>query len=179
MTNGEEGKELRRNGQALWRRKYPSRRFSAREIYPCESGGGPPHSKTWRKSFHTLTRRSVLDCASLLALFRLRQALFKLSAGCGHAVGIQNGGYNTNTRGAGGEDLIDVLQINTTDGKPGHFYVLRGPSNIFQGDRFGGRFCAGGIHRADGDVICPRVDSALGLFRCVSAQANAELRVES
>ena len=43
---------------------------AGRERRLSESGGGPPHSRTWRTTLRSLTRAGVLECANPLALFK-------------------------------------------------------------------------------------------------------------
>ena len=80
---------------------------------------------------------------------------------------------------AGGKHVVERLQIDAADGKPRHGGVRRRPADIVERHGFGGGLGAGGVNRADGNVIRTGVERALRLRGRVGAQTNAECGVRS
>ena len=95
---------------------------------------------------------------------RSGQMVSKFATGCGDIIGIENGGNDADALRAGGKDLVNVIEIDAADGEPGDGYICGRPADVLEGNRCGARFCAGGINRADGDVIGARGDRFASLI---------------
>src|SRR5206468_11785591 len=70
----------------------------------------------------------------------------------------------------------EVLQRDPPDGKPGNGHVAGGPADVIQRDRPGGGLGAGGVDRADGQVIGCCLEGAASLLRGVGAEPELYLR---
>src|SRR6185369_11079990 len=81
--------------------------------------------------------------------------------------------------GSRSQHSIEIFQVDTADGEPRNLHIRGSPFDVVEGDGFGGWLGAGGVNRADGDVIGTRGDGAFRLRRGVSAQTHSQLRVAS
>jgi len=104
-----------------------------------------------------------------------RQPVLEFAAGGGEVVRTKDGRHHTDALCARGYHLVNVFQRDAADGEPGEVEIRRGPTHIFECDRFGGRLGAGGKDRTNPQVIRAPGNRPSGLLRRGAAQANPEL----
>src|SRR5207247_9184567 len=102
----------------------------------------------------------------------VRQAFFELLTGPRHIGCVQDRRDHANARRAGCQDLVEPREGDAADGKPGNSDVSRGPPDIIERNRPGAWLGAGGVDRADRDVIRGDFEGATGLLRRVRAQTE-------
>src|SRR6185369_15995687 len=94
---------------------------------------------------------------------RRKQSGFEVPTRFADIVGFQDCRDHADSPGASGQHGVEVFQIDTPDGEPRDSHIRGRPSDIIECDGFGGRLCAGGVNRADGNVIGTRGDGAFRL----------------
>ena len=117
-----------------------------------------------------VTGWKIIILRFLIALERqakLFQPATKFRTRLSHVWRIEDRRHNADTSRAGGPHFVNCLKINPTDGEPRHTHVRRRPADVFERDRPCARFRARRKNRADGDIICARVNCFLRLCRCV------------
>ena len=92
------------------------------------------------------------------------QPVFKFATSLVDVIGIENGGNDANSLGAGGKDFVNVIEIDAANGEPGNGHVCGGPPDVIKGHRFGAGLSARGINGAVRDVIRPCSDGFAGLL---------------
>ncbi len=100
------------------------------------------------------------------------ETLFELAARGGDVVPVQNCGHDANSPRARRQNIINCVEIDATDGKPGEVCISRSPTNVVQRHGFRAGLGGGFIDGADGDVIRFRGESAGSLFGRMRAEPD-------